>query len=320
MTRCGMRGHRAAACGRVPADRCVRSAETTTSPAVVGTRRAAGDVRRVLPRLAGALTLALAMPLAAHEYWLDPLDATPDVDGSFLANVRNGQDFTGTSLPFDPGRMSGVVIVGPDGARALAGRLGDYPALRAEIGRAGVYLVAFETYAKPLLYDDREAFATFLEYHGLGALLEAHDARGLPEEGIRERYFRYVKTLVKTGDADTPGEPGSAAFAPLGHRYELVAENDPYVNDELVLRVLFEGKAVAEAQVELFERTPEDVVSRVTDTTAADGRVRFDVARAGDYLVNAVRVLEPAEGTPIGEETAPPHWESLWASLTFERR
>ena len=48
--------------------------------------------------------------------------------------------------------------------------------------------------------------------------------------------------------------------------------------------------------------------------------MRFDLAAAGDYLANAVRVTEP-DAAPADEgEEAAPHWVSRWAALTFEKR
>ena len=272
--------------------------------------------------LAGASLLAA--PLAAHEYWLDPLDATPDAGGRLFANVRNGQDFAGTSLPYDPARMARLELVGADGARAVAARLGDFPAVQTDVGEAGVHVLLLDTHGKALVYDDLARFTEFLAYHGLEGRLAEHARRGLPERGIREIYFRHAKALVRAGGPgggapDGDGAGASGPYAPRGQPFELVPLEDPWASGTLSLALLSDGEPFPGAQVELFERTPDGAVTRTLARSDAAGRVRLDVSRPGEYLVNAVRLTEPGAEAREAAGDAPAHWESRWASLTFER-
>ena len=289
--------------------------------------RHGGLVPRGAALAALGATLVASSGARAHEYWLDPLGAAPVAGGAFVAAVRNGEDFAGTSLPYDPNRMARLSLVAPDGARPVDARLGDFPAVQLELGPPGLHLVLLDTHGKELVYAELEKFAAFLDYHGQDGVLDAHRARELPGTNIREHYFRHAKLLVRAaGDADAPASPGTSADAaspgPLerhGQALELVPENDPFAADELGLRLFEDGVPLAGAQVELFERTPSGAVSRTLARTDADGRVRLDVDRPGDYLVNAVRVTEPgAEALAAPGET--PHWQSRWAALTFDKR
>lgn len=287
---------------------------------VAATRLPSAIGRLAAATALAAATLLAAAPLAAHEYWLDPLDATPDAGGRLLVNVRNGEDFVGTSLPYDPRRMARLELVGAGGETPVAARLGDFPAVQIEaVSGPGLHVLVLDTAAKDLVYDDLERFARFLDYHGQDGVLDAHAARELPERDIRERYFRHAKALVKAGDVDAPVAADAAALAPQGQALELVAENDPYVGDTLVVRLHEDGEALADAQIELFERTPEGAVTRRVVRSDADGRASFDVGRPGEYLVNAVRVLEPGAEALAAAADPVPHWQSRWAALTFER-
>ena len=301
-----------------------RGAARARGRTVRATTRARRRAPSTLVRASVAATLAAtsvlaAAPLAAHEYWLDPLDATPEAGGRLLVNVRNGEDFVGTSLPFDARRMARLALVGPGGDGPIAARLGDFPAVQVEMpSTPGLHAVVLDTAAKDLVYDDLERFTRFLDYHGQDGVLDAHAARELPERDIRERYFRHAKALVKAGDVTAPVDADAAALAPQGQALELVAENDPYVEDALAVRLYEDGAALAGAQIELFERTLEGEVTRRLARSDADGRATFDVGRPGEYLVNAVRVLEPGDEALAAADVVP-HWQSRWASLTFER-
>jgi len=300
--------------------RAIARARRAGAGPAAGRPLAGSPVRRVAGPVLGLLLGWSAAPLGAHEYWLDPVDATPDANGILFAHVRNGEEFAGTSFPYDPRRMERLLLVGPGGTAPIAARLGDIPAVQASLGRAGHYLVVLDTYGKELVYDDLAGFEAFLVYHGLERHLDEHVARDLPDVGIREIYFRHVKTLARAGDT----EPDAAALsegvsAAQGQALELVPENDPYVDGRIDVVLLADGEPLADAQVELFERTPDGAVSRTVASSDGEGRASFDVARAGDYLLNAVQVHEPGPEALVLEGPTP-HWESRWASLTFERR
>lgn len=287
---------------------------------------------------AGIGGLLLTASVTAHEYWLDPLDATPDAGGLLLVDIRNGEDFSGSSFPYDPRRMQRVELVGPNEVIDVEGRLGDFPAFRIPLGNAGPYMLLVETGAQPLVYDTLADFTTFLDYHGASGILERHIEHALPETEIRERYYRYAKTLVYAGErVKGVEERSSVVSAPLGTRLEIVAGNDPSNNDAIELLLLFDGYPLADSQVEMFLRKADGAVSRRVGRSASDGKLVFAIDEPGDYLVNAVRVVEPsarpteeatgdapqrAEESKSTESRLPavaPHWESHWASLTFEK-
>ncbi|ASJ75857.1 hypothetical protein IMCC3135_29030 [Granulosicoccus antarcticus IMCC3135] len=257
--------------------------------------------------------------VTAHEYWLDPVDAQWQVGDELQADIRNGQDFTGTAYPFDPQGLSRAGLISDTKRVPLSGRLGDYPAINIPLSEAGLNLLLLETTQRELKYKDLEAFETFLDYHALDDIKQKHKDRGMPTNDIIEHYYRYCKTLVMvdakdyvSSDSETGAQINPVAALQLqDQRFELLALDSPFNADSLSLQLLFEDKPVQQRQIELFHRDSSDAVVRITALTDSRGMVDFDVSSAGDYLVNSVLVLE--------SETTQAQWVTLWASLSFQQ-
>lgn len=262
----------------------------------------------------------------AHEYWLDPVGTQWKSGDMLQADIRNGQDFTGTPYPFDPHGLARAGLISDQQRRPLTGRLGDYPAIQIPVNEAGLNLLLLETTQRELKYKDYNSFETFLDYHALGKIKQRHRELDLPTTDIIEHYFRYCKALVMVDTAD--GASGTrenvtsesrqitsnssvAALLPQNQRFELVALDNPFDVDFLSLQLLFEGTPVGHRQIELFHRDSRDAVVRTTADTDDKGVAVFDVSSVGDYLINSVLVLE--------SDSASAHWITLWASLLFQQ-
>lgn len=281
---------------------------------------ASRQASRIAAALSAIVLFSSAMQSAAHEYWLDPVGTRWVAGGELQADIRNGQEFLGTTLPFDPAAFARAGLVSDSHRQGLDGRLGDYPAIRLSLQDEGLNLLLLETTQRELRYDDFEAFETFLDYHGLPDIAERHQARGLPRQNIVEHYYRYCKSLIEVEptaiiNTDAPVAQDlsrtAPALSPQNQRLELIADSNPMQADTLRLQLQFEGKALAGRQVELFFRDSADAVTRTVAVTDDNGSVELAIESAGDYLVNSVQVVEP-------EDTAA-HWETHWASLTFQK-
>lgn len=262
----------------------------------------------------------------AHEYWLDPVGTQWQTGDTLQADIRNGQELTGTPYPFDPQGLARAGLISDYQRRPLTGRLGDYPAIQIPLSDAGLNLLLLETTQRELRYDAYSDFETFLDYHALQTIKQRHYDRGLPTEQIIEYYYRYCKALVNVQPVDTAPaisetvtmESGqratvntAAALQPQDQRFELVPLENPFEVNSLSLQLLFEESPLADRQVELFHRDSRDVVIRRTAVSDDQGLVQFDVSTSGDYLINSVLVLEP--------DAPPAHWTTLWASLFFQQ-
>ena len=273
-----------------------------------------------LPAIFGALVTNQAV---SHEYWLDPIDASVRAGTSMIVDVRNGENFEGASFPYNVGSFMSVTVSGGGTSQPYTGRLGDYPAFHQQLDEHGLYGLVVNGTDRDLTYKSWDQFTEFLTYHGLDAVRAEHQQRQLPTVGVIERYRRNAKTLLQvTSDgvpeAVTPQQSATAAylnnavFIPAGDEFEMILLNNPYEDTEQVgLQLLYKGKPLADRQVELFWRGKP--LERFTQVTDGDGKASFKLLGDGDYLLNAVHVIEP----PAGSDA---HWYSRWSTITFERR
>ena len=71
----------------------------------------------------------------------------------------------------------------------------------------------------------------------------------------------------------------------------------------------YEGQPLAGALILAMNRA--DPSTKVRARSGVDGRVSLGLSRDGAWLIKAVHMIPAAAGSGA-------HWESLWASLTFE--
>jgi len=264
----------------------------------------------VLSGIAAAMA-TIATSVQSHEYWLDPVQSYFSVGEVVKVDLRNGENFAGTAYPYEPDRLKRAELISNQVRIPVAGRLGDYPALQVKVSDPGLHLIRLDTQSRVLKYDSFDKFEEFLAEHALHAFAEKHSDRDLAKAQVSERYYRYCKLLFPVSSTSADSQHLPVALQAQGQRLELVPENDPFDADRLVLTLLLEGLPLADRQVVLHHRDKARHSRKVLAVSDENGQVSFDIALIGDYLINSVWLLEPLDGSV--------HWESLWASLVFER-
>tara|TARA_R110002020_G_scaffold47651_8_gene135595 strand:+ start:920 stop:1696 length:777 start_codon:yes stop_codon:yes gene_type:complete len=254
------------------------------------------------------LGCAPATPVSAHEFWIEPQDFTVEAGEEISADIRIGQDFKGDAFPYIPSRFAAFRRHDRDGETDAEGTTGDLPALTLEPRTEGLTLFTYVSVAERIRFQDWEKFAFYLDYEGLDAIPDLHDARGLARDDIRELYTRCAKALVAVGDAADDQDRAT------GMRIELVAAENPATLEpggEIGFTLLWEGAPLADTQVALFRRGADGgETTRVLARTDQAGAVRFPLPATGTYLASSVHMVEaPADRNA--------DWESFWASLTF---
>jgi hypothetical protein len=255
------------------------------------------------------LVLLPAIPSAAHEFWIDPLDFIISSDEPLEARLRVGQSFEGGSLSYLNRNFTRFELAFGADVTDVEGRLGQNPALRVEDHGEGLAVILYETTDNRLTYDEWESFLRFAEHKDFPDIEARHLARGLPMTGFMESYSRHAKSLVAAGN-------GEGADREYGLRTEFVALANPYTDDlsgGFPIQLLLDGQPRADAQVELFDRDAEGEVTITLHRTDAEGRAVLPVEPGHEYLADAVTLLEVE---PTADSAAV--WHTLWASLTFE--
>lgn len=247
----------------------------------------------------------------AHEMWIEPLEYQVSPSGQLQAKIVNGEDFSGTSLPYLPNRFSHFIVYANGRSVQVAGRPGDVPALNMQSRDAGLHIVAYQSTVSTLTYQTWAKFQKFVDHKDFGDIRTQHDARGLPEEGFKEAYTRYSKSLIGVG-------PAAGADLRIGLETEIVALTNPYVDDlsnGMRVQVFYGQIPRANVQVEVFEKASPEAEARVfTLRTDADGIATIPVKPAMTYQLDSVVLREPS-ATLAAERSAA--WETLWANLTF---
>ncbi len=236
----------------------------------------------------------------AHEFWIEPEAYHLSVGDPFQAHFRVGQNFMGPSYSYLPTRSVRFDRFIAGDTAALSAVAGDTPAIQIENPPEGLLVLIHETTDASLTYREQGKFDTFVAHKSL-------DTSGLSFEiPFKELYRRYAKSLVGIGHGQ-----GADQFQGLAH--ELVALTNPYTDDlsaGFLVQLIYQGAPQADAQIELFEKSPEDEVHISLHKTDESGRVLLPVTPGHSYLVDAV-VLE-LHDPALGAE-----WYSHWASLTF---
>lgn len=226
------------------------------------------------------------------------------------AEIVNGQQFDGTELAYIPQRIASFNVFAADRMRPVDMRMGSAPALAVPVLAEGLNIVAYQSTVATVTYENWEKFASFAAHKDLGVALEDHQARGLPETGFVEAYFRFSKTLIGAGNAE-------GADRRIGLETEIVALDNPYADDlsgGVRVKLFYRAQVRADAQIEIFEKAADGTVTITTTRTDAEGIATIPVKPGLAYMLDAVllRVPAPALATSTGAV-----WETLWANLTF---
>lgn len=258
-------------------------------------------------RLVTSLVLAVmaATPSLSHEFWIEPVNFQVEPGEAMVANFRNGQEFKGGALSWFDRRVqrSEMRIAGT--VTEIQGRSGDNPALNLTSSTEGLLRIVHQTSLATITYREPEKFQAFVDHKDLYT-----SALPDPAYPLAEGYSRFAKSLVAVGD-------GEGSDDRAGLEIEFVALKNPYTDDlnaGLPLQLFYQALPRADAQVEVFDRSPSGEVVITLLRTDASGLVTIPVSAGHDYLIDSVILRRPAK---VLAEERKLDWESLWAALTF---
>jgi uncharacterized GH25 family protein len=248
---------------------------------------------------ATAILLLAASPLAAHDFWIEPSTFRPAPGAVVMTALRVGQDFVGDPVPRSSALIDSFVVRDADGTHPVAGFENRDPAGIIRFPKNGTAIIGYCSKPSPLEIP-RAKFEQFLRDEGLESAVPA-SARA--EETHRERFIRYAKSIVSNG-----GDPSSLS-QPFGFRLEIIPMTSVMSAEPLQIRVLFEQKPLANALVTAIAR--DNPAGHIRLRTDKQGRVTLPLA-SGVWLVKTASIVPAPHDAGVA-------WETLWASLTFER-
>lgn len=249
------------------------------------------------------LLLALALPLAAHDFWIEPSRARLEPGELLKVRLMVGEGWKGEGLRRNSGRILRFSAMSEAGEAPLAGLEGSDPAglLRPKAPGA-LWLVYTGTPSRVEL--SAAKFEAYLREEGLDAIAESRaKARQTARPG-RERFRRSAKAFVRVGGSTAGWE------RPCGLPLEFVPLSDPAslkAGEALTVRLYREGRPLPGQRVVAIG--PEG--SAHSALTDREGRCTIPLPMAGRWILKAVHMAPVADDPSVD-------WESLWASLAFE--
>ena len=125
----------------------------------------------------------------------------------------------------------------------------------------------------------------------------------------RERYSRYIKSLVLSGK----NNGGTEYKKVVGQQFEIVLLQNPYLlhaGNVLQAQIFFMGKPLANKIITARNRTGSENTIAVTSRTNTKGICQFIVSRKGDWFIHATHMIPCPDKNDSD-------WESFWASYSF---
>lgn len=257
---------------------------------------------------ATAAIVMLAVPLAAHDFWLQPSSFTPAADTVVRLQLRVGDDYPGEPIARNAANIEAFFVHGPDGRRPIAGQNGMDPAGLLRVTTPSTYLVGYRSRQVPVSLA-APAFEQYLKEEGLEHIIELRAKNNQSKAPGRERFSRSVKTLLHVGGSAPAGHDTL-----LGLTLELVPDTHPSAlpaDGRMGFQLLYAGKPLEGAMVVAIPQASAGRAAgqRRKARTSRDGRVLLSLAE-GPWTVKAVHMVAAREGSGAD-------WESIWASLTF---
>ena len=241
-----------------------------------------------------------------HELWLEPKKFHISTNEMLEVNIKLGEKLQGAILPFFPASFEEFYWSQNGDKNFIKSRLGDRPAFSAVVPKDGLISVIYVSKASTLRYQTFDKFEKFAQSKDLGPVKRLHKEHGFSENEFSEIYSRFAKAIVRVGS-------GLGKDRSFGLTTEFILLNNPYENkneDFVELKLLYDGAARSNAQIEIFERSVDGIVKLTTTRTLSNGIAVIPIKRGNEYLFNAVKLRKAEADSPQNVV-----WETLWASL-----
>ena len=255
-------------------------------------------------------------PAQGHDFWIQPASFAPKKGATLDLRLFIGHDEERTEFRRSLAHLVLFACVEPDGAtKEVPGEhgqiAGTYP-----LTKPGLHLFAYRSAWQPVSMTP-EKFTAYLKKEDLREALAAHrkqmaayeapDATAKRPAKISEMFSRNAKSLVAVD-----GNPEGRHDRVLGLPFEIVAVDHPLTTaptHPIRFRVLLDGKPHANARLAAYrEKTPDKVLETRTD---AQGVAALTLQTPGMWVVRCIRITR--------SRRARVDWQSMWATLTFER-
>ncbi len=256
------------------------------------------------------LTFLIANNAFGHEFWLEP--------SNFWLKSRERTDvrlFVGDALkepeerPYQAGKTDAFDMISSVGTVDLRSVTENdaKPVMAYASNQEGTVMLSMArnwTYIKL----DAAKFEDYLKEDAMEYIIADRKKRGESDKEGRERYQRFIKTLIQVGDIRN-----AVPKTRVGTKIEIVPLENPYskkVGSDLKLQAWFNGRPLALKTIFADNRDGADIKTQ-TVVTDDQGRFTIKLDRKGLWLVRTVHMQRCEKNCTDAD------WESFWAALTF---
>ena len=234
-------------------------------------------------------------------------------------DLRVGEYFEGDLIGFSTPQtldLRQYTASGNVDLRALLPQNTSVPALLVPLSTPGTHMVIFNSHPS-IISLSPDTFHAYLHDEGLDFIKTQREASGNASQPGRERYRRFVKTLMQVAPS-RDAVPSQAVKQDTTHsiitgqRLEISPISNPLLmspGEALNLRVVFDGKPLKGALLKAWhKRGAQTLIIRAK--TATDGTASFELPYAGPWMISVVHMV-PVVGVKDID------WDSSWSNLTF---
>lgn len=264
--------------------------------------------KRVAASAGGVWLLLSAVPSMAHDLWIVPGKFVLQPGEKVRVFVNSGDEYPKSDSLLGRYRVQSFDLMTASGKSPVDHLATNGKSLTAEVAipTKGTAVLALAVEPR-LVRLKAEDFNAYLKEDGLPQILAEREQKGELDRPVIERYTKWAKAVLEVGQS------GDEVWRqPVGHRMEIVPEKNPYQvrpGEKLPVRVLYEGKAISGLTVSGGSADgPRNELRSVTDS---GGRARVTIRSPGRWYLRTIHMIRLPEESPI-------HWESFWATLTFE--
>lgn len=256
-----------------------------------------------------------------HDVWLFPEQTLLSKGDTLVIHQYAGSDL---KIEIEVELMRLITprfeLITPGGAIDLLEELPDFqeqpvvkPVLKRKLDFEGLALLTME---HAFIYNEwtKEKFLHYLEHEEFNAGDSSPSGENLPDKIIvketqTERYARFIKCLVKVGNA----QEGDLYKRKLGQKSEIIFQKNPFTlgaGDDLPVQALYEGQPDPGQLITAFNGNGNNLVSETKVRTDTDGIARISLNGKGFWLIRFVH-LAPSPDPDVD-------WESYWTCYSFE--
>jgi hypothetical protein len=250
---------------------------------------------------------------AAHDQWLESEQFLLQPKQGAVIHQHVGDHFSSElDRPWEPQSTLRFELHSPDRTTDLLPVLPPRnrpPIAALAIDVPGTHVLVLDRKLTTIVLEAPK-FNHYLEEEGFPAELALRKEKGEEGKFGRERYTRYLKSLLQVGPNPTDG-----ATKVYGQRLELVPAVNPYrlrAGAKLPVKVLFEGRPLAKARLVAYPKPKSGPATGQQARTGEDGIAELTLREPGVVLVRVLHLRR------CDRDCGDNDWESFWGSLTFE--